>query len=155
MTSPHRTLPTAGRRLAAAALLALSALAFAGCGGSAATASPASATIQPASAAPAGASATAAAGNGSGAGSCGEATAALVMKQLGRADVVSVTTEGGCHDATIVTTLGPSDVTSAVAICDAASVVAYAGDLSSVTVLAANNKELSIGIKGSSCIGEP
>ena len=155
MTSPHRTIPGARIR-PAAALLLLAVLTFAGCGGSAATASPAAATTLPASVSPAASSAAApSSGAGNGAGSCGEATAALVMKQLGRADVVSVTTDGGCHDATIVTTLGPSDVTAAVAICDAASVVAYAGDLSSVTVLAANNKELSIGIKGSSCIGEP
>ena len=42
------------------------------------------------------------------------------------------------------------------AICDAAAEVAYAaGDISSITVTGANNKELSIGIKGAPCIGEP
>jgi hypothetical protein len=33
--------------------------------------------------------------------------------------------------------------------------VAYTGAISSITVLAANNKELAIGVKGQQCIGEP
>lgn len=69
--------------------------------------------------------------------------------------MVSVTTEGGCHDATIVTTLDPGDSATGLAICDSAAEVAYTGDISSITVLAANNKELAIGIKGQECIGEP
>jgi hypothetical protein len=152
------TLAHHARRLArskASALLVIGALAVGACGGSAASATPQLASTAPASAAPSSSGSGAGSGSGPGTGTCGEATAALLMKQLARADVVSVTTEGGCHDATIVTTLGPSDAKTALAICDAASLVAYAGDLSSVTVLAANSKELSIGIKGQPCIGEP
>jgi len=157
MPSPRFAILAARRTPVAAAFVLIAALAVAGCGGSAGTASPATAATPAAttttSTAPS--AAASAAGGGTGTGSCGEATAALVMKGLARADVVSVTTDGGCHDATIVTTLGPTDAKTALAICDAASVIAYAGDLSSVTVLAANNRELSIGIKGQQCIGEP
>jgi hypothetical protein len=79
----------------------------------------------------------------------------LVKQHLARPDVVSVTTEGGCHDATIVTSLGPADSAKGLAICDSAAEVAYTGDISSITVLAANNRELAIGIRGQPCIGEP
>jgi len=124
-------------------------MAIAGCGGgSSSTQSP---SPSAASSAPAAGSAT----TGTGSGSCGEATAALVKQHLTRPDVVSVTTEGGCHDATIVTSLGPTDSATGLAICDSAADVAYAGDISSITVLAANNKELAIGIEGQPCIGEP
>jgi hypothetical protein len=136
------------RRAAAAALAVAAAMAIAGCGGGSSTPSPASSTASSAPAA--GTPAT-----GSGSGDCGEATAVLVAKHLARADVVSVTTEGGCHDATIVTSLDPGDSATGLAICDSAAEVAYAGDISSITVLAANNKELAIGIKGQECIGEP
>jgi hypothetical protein len=143
-------------RVAAAALAVAGAVAIAGCGGGSSIQSPASSTASPAPAAPtAPASAAATAATGSGSGDCGEATAALVAKHLARADVVSVTTEGGCHDATIVTSLDPSDSATGLAICDSAAEVAYAGDISSITVLAANNKELAIGIKDQQCIGEP
>jgi hypothetical protein len=135
-------------RATAVALAVAGAIAIAGCGGGSSTQSPSSSTASPAPAA-------ATAATGAGAGSCGEATAALVKKHLARPDVVSVTTEGGCHDATIVTSLGPSDSVKGLAICDSAAEVAYAGDISSITVLAANNKELAIGIKDQPCIGEP
>jgi hypothetical protein len=144
------------RRAAAAALAVAAAMAIAGCGGGSSTPSPASSTASSAPAA--GTSSAPAAGTpatGSGSGDCGEATAVLVAKHLARADVVSVTTEGGCHDATIVTSLDPGDSATGLAICDSAAKVAYAGDISSITVLAANNKELAIGIKGQECIGEP
>lgn len=66
-----------------------------------------------------------------------------------------MTTEGGCHDALITTTLAATDVAKALAICDSAAEIAYDGDISSITVLAADSTELSIGIKGQDCIGEP
>ncbi len=136
-------------RVAAVTLVAVGSMAIAGCGGgNSSTQSPSSSAASPA---PVAASATA----GTGSGSCGEATAALVKQHLARPDVVSVTTEGGCHDATIVTSLGPGDSATGLAICDSAADVAYTGDISSITVLAANNKELAIGIKGQPCIGEP
>jgi hypothetical protein len=69
--------------------------------------------------------------------------------------MVATSSKGGCHDATIVTSLGPSDSAKGLAICDSAAEVAYTGDTSSITVLAANNKELAIGIKDQPCIGEP
>ncbi len=144
------------RGAATAALAVAAAMAIAGCGGGGSVQSPASSTASPApAAATAAAPAAGTPASGSGSGDCGEATAVLVAQQLARADVVSVTTEGGCHDATIVTTLGPGDSATGLAICDSAAEVAYAGDLSSITVLAANNKELAIGIKGQECIGEP
>ncbi len=65
------------------------------------------------------------------------------------------TGEGGCHDATIVTSLGPDDSAIGLAICDSAAEVAYAGDISSITVTAADTKELAVGIKGQPCIAEP
>ena len=141
-------------RAAAVALAVVGVMTIAGCGGgSSSTQSPSSST---ASSIPASSiSATASAATGAGSGSCGEATAALLKQHLARPDVVSVTTEGGCHDATIVTSLGPSDSATGLAICDSAATVAYAGDISSITVLAANTKELAIGIKGQPCIGEP
>lgn len=144
------------RRAAGAALAVAAAMAIAGCSGGGSVQSPASSTGSPAPAA--GTAAAPAAGTpatGSGSGDCGEATAVLVAQHLARADVVSVTTEGGCHDATIVTSLQPGDSATGLAICDSAAEVAYAGDISSITVLAANNKELAIGIKGQPCIGEP
>ena len=155
MSFAVRALPS---RLAAAMLLVIVVAMVATCGGAAGTSS--SATSQaPASTAPAASSAAPAAssgaGAGAGAGSCGEATALLVKQHLTSPDVVSVTTEGGCHDATIVTSLGDSDAAKALAICDSAAVIAYAGDLSSVTVTGASTKELSIGVKGQPCIGEP
>ena len=145
-----RHVPHVVRSRAAAVVLAVvGAMAIAGCGGgSGASQAPASSPASPVPAA-----STAAGGTGS--GPCGEATAALVKQHLARPDVVSVTTEGGCHDATIVTSLGPTDSATGLAICESAADVAYAGDISSITVLAANTKELAIGIKGQSCIGEP
>jgi hypothetical protein len=151
---PARAVPS---RLAAAALAVLTAMVLAGCGGAAGATQAPAPSAAPTSAASAAASAPAGtdAGSSSGAGSCGEATAALVRQHLTAPEIVSITTEGGCHDTTIVTTLAASDFAKAQAICESAAVIAYAGDLLSVTVTGANNKELAIGIKGQPCIGEP
>ena len=137
-------------------LALIGAMTIAGCGGGGSTPSPASGSPSPASAAASQAPAAGTATTGADSGSCGEATAALVKQHLARPDVVSVTTEGGCHDALIVTSLEPTDWAKGQAICDSAAEVAYAaGDISSITVLAASTRELAIGIKGAPCVGEP
>ena len=135
-------------RTAVLVLALTGAMAIASCGGGGSTQPPISSAASPAPA-------TEAAATGVGSGDCGEATAALVKQHLIQPGVVSVTTEGGCHDATIVTSLGASESATGLAICDSAAEVAYTGDISSITVLAADSKELAIGIKGAPCIGEP
>ena len=40
----------------------------------------------------------------------------------------------------------------AVAICEAAALIAYAGDMSSVTVTGVDDVELAISIKGQDCL---
>ena len=140
-------------RLGAIALAITAAMIIAGCGaGTSATDTPTAASAPPAVASVA---ASADPGSGAGTGDCGEATAALVKAQVTAPEIISVTTEGGCHDATIVTSLAASETAKALEICDAAAVIAYAGDLSSVTVSGAGDKEMAIGIKGQPCIGEP
>lgn len=133
------------------ALALLGAIALAGCG-PATTNAPT--TSAPTATTPAAASAPGAT-TGTVTGDCGEATAVLIKQHLAaRTDIVSVTTQGGCHDALIETTLGPDDALKGRDICDLAAEVAYDGDISSITVLAADTTELSIGIKGQDCIAE-
>lgn len=140
-------------RAAVLVFAASAVLAIAGCGPAA---SSAPATSAPSVAAPVATGAASSIGTGSGAGDCGEATAVLIAQHLAtRTDILSVTTEGGCHDALIITKLAAADVAKALEICGAAAEVAYDGDISSITVLAADSTELSIGIKGQDCIGEP
>ena len=149
--------PGARIRMTSATVAIVGAMVIAGCGGGG-TSTPAQTAAASSAAAPSTApeSSVAAGSAGTGDGTCGEGTAALVKQQITQAEIVSITTEGGCHDVTIVTTLAAVDVAKAVAICEAAAAIAYpAGDISSVTVTGANDKELSIGIKGQSCIGEP
>jgi hypothetical protein len=139
-------------KAAAAALALVGAMAVAGCGGGSSP-SPASSAAAPTTAASvppaAGTAATGASDD-----SCGATSIALLKTHLTQAGIISISNDGGCHDATIVTSL--TDSTKGLAICDAAAEVAYAaGDISSITVTGANDKELSIGIKGSPCIGEP
>ena len=149
-----RTLHAVRLRATAAALAIAGTIVIAGCGGGGTPAS-ASSAATPSSVA-ASVPAAGSAGTGTGDGTCGEGTAARIRQQLTQPGIVSITTEGGCHDATIVTTLTTADLAQAVAICEAAAAIGYpAGDISSVTVTGANDKELSIGIKGQSCVGEP
>lgn len=137
-------------RAAPFALVVVGAIALAACGPGSTPA-----TSVPTVAAPAATGAASSVGTGSGAGDCGEATAVVIAQHLAaRTDITSVTTEGGCHDALIITKLGAADVAKGLEICDAAAEVAYDGDISSITVLAADSTELSIGIKGQDCIGE-
>jgi hypothetical protein len=139
----------------ALAIALLGALALSACGPAAGTQAPQ--TGAPAAATTLPSAATSTSGAGGGGDSCGAAGAAAVRTQLAsRTDIASITIDGGCHDVTISTSLADSDATTGLAICDSAAEVAYkAGDLSSITVLAASSKELSIGIKGQPCIGEP
>ena len=141
-------------RAIVATLAIVGALTIAGCGGGS-TPAPASNGAAP-STAPSTAASPAQAGSvAPGVGDdCGATTAAMLRTLLTQDGIISITNEGGCHDATIVTSL--TDPTKGLAICKAAEAVAYAaGDVSSITVTGANDKELSIGIKGQSCIGEP
>jgi hypothetical protein len=152
MSFINGTWPRARIRVTTAALAVAGAMALAGCGGGSTPAPLATAATPSAAAstAPAGGST----GTGAGGDSCGATTVALLKTLLTQAGIVSISNDGGCHDATIVTTL--TDSTKGLAICDAAAQVAYAsGDISSITVTGANDKELSIGIKGQPCIGEP
>ena len=150
----HLSLRTRSRAIAAT-LAIVGALTIAGCGGGGTTA-PASGGAAPSTAPSTAASPAPAAGSaGTGVGDdCGATTAALLRTLLTQDGIISITNEGGCHDATIVTSL--TDPTKGLAICKAAEAVAYAaGDISSITVTGANDKELSIEIKDQSCIGEP
>ena len=138
-----------------ATLAMVGALTIAGCGGGSTPApasngaAPSTAPAVAASSAPAEGSAATGVGD-----DCGATTVALLKTILTQDGIISITNEGGCHDATIVTSL--TEQTKGLAICKAAEAVAYAaGDISSITVTGANDKELSIGIKGQSCIGEP
>jgi len=143
--------------MTSATVAIVGAMVIAGCGGGG-TPAPAQTAAASSAVAPSSTpgSSVAAGSTGTGVGTCGEGTAALVKQQITQAEIVSITTEGGCHDVTIVTTLAAVDVAKAVAICESAAAIAYpAGDISSVTVTGANDKELSIGVKGQSCIGEP
>jgi hypothetical protein len=142
-------------RLIAMTLLIVGLLTIAGCGGGS-TPAPASNGVAPATTAPSTVASPAPTGSvAPGVGDdCGRTTAALLRTLLTQDGIISITNEGGCHDATIVTSL--TDPLKGLAICTAAEAVAYAaGDVSSITVTGANDKELSIGIKGQSCIGEP
>ncbi len=136
-------------RSTAVALALVGAMMIAGCGGSGATGATEAPPLSTASPVPGAETAA----TGAEAGSCGEATAVLIKEHLTRPDVVSVTTEGGCRDALIITTLDASDWETGLAICESAEEIAYAGDMYSITVLAADTTELAIGIKDSSCIG--
>ncbi len=159
MSSTVRTWRRAMPFKSPALVLALvGAMVVAGCGGSSGTQAAPADTSTPVPAAETTASETPSTepmATGAATGDCGEATAVLIAQHLARPDVVSVTTEGGCRDALIITTLDASDWQTGLAICESAEETAYAGDIYSITVLAADETELAIGIKEASCIGEP
>ena len=90
---------------------------------------------------------------GSGGGDCGGA-AATVKAHLTNAAVTKVDVDGGCSNINITTSL-TDDVSTALSICDQAAEVAYTGKVMGIRVESATSRELSIGIKGSPCIGEP
>jgi hypothetical protein len=136
-----------------ASLAIVVALSIAGCG-SGSTPAPAATGAAPTAAASA-ASAAPVAGSpvAGGDDSCGAKTAALLRTILTQPGIISITNEGGCKDATIVTSL--TDEAAGLAICRAAEAVAYkAGDIFSITVTGANDVELSGGDADVPCIGE-
>jgi hypothetical protein len=55
----------------------------------------------------------------------------------------------------IATSLANDAISTALDICDAATAVAYVGKVQGVSVVGATGKELSVGVKGTQCIGEP
>jgi len=142
-------------RTIAATLAIVGALSISGCGGGSTPASASNGAAPSTAPTTAASTAPAAGSGGTGVGDdCGATTVAVLKTLLTEDGIISITNEGGCHDATIVTSL--TDTTKGLAICKAAEAVAYAaGDISSITVTGANDKELSIGIKDQSCIGEP
>lgn len=160
MLSPRNLARGALPRRAALAFTMIGALALAGCGGASAspptgaTAQPGVATTAPVAAttAPAPASASASA---AGAGSCGGAVASTITQHVASAAISGVTIIGGCHQASIATSLAATDVKAGLAICDSAAEVGYTDGVSSITVDAVDGKELAIGLKDASCIGEP
>ena len=145
-------------KLGAFGLLVAGSLVLAGCGGAAS--SPAGATgaapTQAASApAAAPSDAPSAAAASSGAKACADGVPALITAHVGGSSIVEIKIIGGCHQASIATSLAPTDVTKGLAICDAAAEVGYTDGVSSITVDAQDGKELAAGLKDSSCIGEP
>jgi hypothetical protein len=88
-------------------------------------------------------------------GDCGaDAVAAVTAKETDAA-VTKIDIIGGCSMVNITTSLANAGVSAALDICDRAAEVAYVGKVSSVSVESGAGKELAIGMKGSSCIGEP
>jgi hypothetical protein len=149
---PNLSPPSRKPRINAAGLAVTIAvgIALAGCGGgssSSKTSASSVTTSAPSSVAPQTTVANA--------GSCGADVATTVKQHLNRPDVVDVRIVGGCHDVTIATSLDATDAATGQAICDSAAEVAYVSAIKSITVLAANNRELSIGQKGQSCLAEP
>jgi hypothetical protein len=148
--------PAFDRRVWLGVIFAATACCVAACGGSAST--PAGATPPAVSAPPAGATAdsSAAAPSSPGAaGDCGGDAASAITAALTSTAGGTVTIIGGCHQATIATTLGDADVSKALDICDAAAAVGYTGGVSSISVTSASGKELAIGLSTAPCIGEP
>jgi hypothetical protein len=124
-------------------------LALAGCGGDRAGTAPPVPSIA-ATAAPTSGTTTVSSPN-----ACGGGAAAAIKQHVDRPEVLAVTIIGGCHQAAIATSLDSGDATTGLAICDSAAEVAYVDGISSITVSAANNKELAAGLKDAPCIGEP
>lgn len=137
-----------------ATLVVAATLTIAGCGGGSSPA-PASSVSAPSAAATAAAvvptSGPPVAGGGD--DSCGAKTAALLRTILTQPGIISITNEGGCKDATIVTSLTAE--ADGLAICRAAEVVAYkTGDIFSITVTGANDIQLAGGDADVPCLGE-
>ncbi len=148
----------------ASVLLTLCAFALIGCGSSSSSGSPAS---QPA----AGSQDTAASGGtaaqstdttplaatptSTAAGQCPTDIVATVTAAAANTAITKVELIGGCTYVNISTSLANDDIKTALDICDAAAKVAYVDHISSIAVMSSTQKELSIGVKGALCIGEP
>lgn len=134
-------------------LAASVALALAACGGGS---SPAGTAAAPATSVTLGDSPSASATTSSDAGGAGCAGAAPVEDAVtALPGVTKVQIIGGCHQASIETSLAPgiASFTAALAICDAAAKAAYDNGLSSVSVDGSDGHELAAGINGAPCIG--
>ncbi len=148
----------------ASVLLTLCAFALIGCGSSSSSGSPAS---QPA----AGSQDTAASGGtaaqptdttplattptSTAARQCPTDIVATVTAAAANTAITKVELIGGCTYVNISTSLANDDIKTALDICDAAAKVAYVDHISSIAVMSSTQKELSIGVKGALCIGEP
>jgi hypothetical protein len=86
---------------------------------------------------------------------CDSPVPAAVKAHVNRPEVTDVTLIGGCGYIAIATTLADTEGAIAQQICDSAAEVAYTGKIYSVSVTGKSNHELSIGMKGASCIGHP
>ena len=158
MTSPRNPLRSRLPGGAGLSLALAGALALAGCGGAASSPAP---TVAPSVPAPTTApapteapSSEPAATSAAGGDTCGVDVAAI-KAHIGGSAIDTIEVIGGCHMLFIATTLAPTDIKAGVAICDKAAEVAYDTGLSSITVAAADAKELAIGLESMTCIGEP
>jgi hypothetical protein len=103
------------------------------------------------------AASSAAAGLTAGAAACDLALPDITAATKAGTYVTAVKIIGGCTTASISTSLNKdaAGVQAAVAICEVASIVAYGHGVGAVSVESVDGKELAIGIKGASCVGEP
>ena len=131
-------------------LLVCGALVFVGCGSDAKSASDPSmaATAAPGAAAHETTAAVAGA-------DCGADVVANVTAQETSDAITGIKIIGGCSSLDISTSLADDAISAALDICDIATKVAYVGKVQGITVEAGSGKEVSIGVKGSPCIGEP
>ncbi len=85
---------------------------------------------------------------------CGEVD--QIRNAVSEFDVTRVSIIGQCTTVNIETNLtdDSSSLETAHEICTAAATVAYANDVNSVSVVAADGSELAVGIKGARCIGD-
>lgn len=86
-----------------------------------------------------------------GADACGGA-ADRIGREVRQFPVEAVTVEGQCTTVVIATALPDTDTATAARLCDAASAVAYSGDVNSVRVLGSSGTELANGITGMKCL---
>jgi hypothetical protein len=89
------------------------------------------------------------------AGQCPTDIIATVTNAAANSAITKVELIGGCTYVNISTSLANDDIKTALDICDAAAKVAYVDRISSIAVMSSTQKELSIGVKGTQCIGEP
>jgi len=93
----------------------------------------------------------------SSAGDCGGAVARVTTAVKSFPEVTKVDTIAACHEVDIQTNLpggvlGSPSATKGTEICDAAAMVAYQGDVSSITVTATDGHELAAGLSTAPCI---
>jgi hypothetical protein len=156
----HAVEPTRFRppgTLAATALVLAALLALAGCGATGDMAIPRPAAAPGATGAPGPgvASPPAASPAASGAGVGGPGTWAAIKDHIDDPAVALVGMVDGCRRARIETTLDSSSAAVGVSICNKAAEVAYASGVSTITVTAADAREIAAGANGSPCTRVP